>query len=105
MTKRRGSHTVSYRRLILPWQLCVCKFQIEDLGFRFAMSVETSIAESPMAVGTVFESNLPSRLDRLEWSRWHWRVVIALGITWVLDGLEVTIVGSVASVLREPQTL
>lgn len=36
-------------------------------------------------------SDLPSRLDRLPWSRFHTRVVIALGITWLLDGLEVTL--------------
>ncbi|MBX3229930.1 MAG: MFS transporter [Labilithrix sp.] len=41
----------------------------------------------------------------MPWSRWHWRVVIALGITWLLDGLEVTLVGAVGSVLGEPDTL
>jgi MFS family permease len=51
------------------------------------------------------ESDVPGRLDRLVWSRWHWKVVIALGITWLLDGLEVTLVGSVANVLGEPQVL
>jgi MFS family permease len=50
-------------------------------------------------------TDIPARLDRLPWSGWHWRVVIALGVTWVLDGLEVTIVGSVAGVLGEPGTL
>ncbi|HEU4457999.1 MAG TPA: MFS transporter, partial [Methylibium sp.] len=50
-------------------------------------------------------STLPARLDRLPWSPWHWRVVIALGVAWVLDGLEVTIVGSIASVLQRPDTL
>ena len=48
---------------------------------------------------------IPARLDRLPWSRWHWRVVVALGIAWVLDGLEVTIVGSVGSVLERADTL
>jgi MFS family permease len=52
-----------------------------------------------------FETDIPGRLDRLPWSRWHLRAVVALGITWILDGLEVTLVGSVASVLRDPQTL
>ena len=52
-----------------------------------------------------FETDVPARLDRLPWSRWHARAVLALGITWILDGLEVTLVGSVAGVLREPQTL
>jgi MFS family permease len=48
---------------------------------------------------------VPARLDRLPWSSWHWRVVAALGITWLLDGLEVTIVGSVAPMLQRPDTL
>ena len=55
--------------------------------------------------GPVVETMIPTRLDRLPWSRWHWRVVIALGITWVLDGLEVTLVGAIASVLDDPDTL
>ena len=45
----------------------------------------------------VIETKIPSRLDRLPWSRFHWRIVIGLGTAWILDGLEVTIVGSVAS--------
>jgi MFS family permease len=47
-------------------------------------------------------TNIPSRLDRLPWSRFHWRVVLGLGTVWILDGLEVTIVGSIASRLTEP---
>ncbi len=47
------------------------------------------------------ETDIPSRLDRLPWSRFHWLVVIGLGTVWILDGLEVTIVGSVASRLTE----
>jgi MFS family permease len=50
-------------------------------------------------------TDVPARLDRLPWSRWHWRVVIALGVAWVLDGLEVTIVGSIGGVLERPDTL
>ncbi len=46
------------------------------------------------------ESDLPFRLDRLPWSRWHSTVVIGLGITWILDGLEVTIVGNIAPTLK-----
>jgi len=52
-----------------------------------------------------FETNIPSRMDRLPWSRWHWLVVFALGTVWILDGLEVTIVGSIAAVLQKPETL
>lgn len=61
--------------------------------------------ETPLAPGTHFVSDLPARLDRLPWSPWHVRVVVALGITWVLDGLEVTLVGAVGSVLGERETL
>ena len=50
-------------------------------------------------------TNIPQRLDRLPWSRWHWLVVTALGVTWMLDGLEVTIVGALGSVLTHPNTL
>ena len=55
--------------------------------------------------GRTFRSNVPARLDRLPWSRWHWRVVLALGVTWVIDGLEVTLVGAVSPVLQRPDTL
>ena len=56
-------------------------------------------------VGQKGLTDVPARLDRLPWSGWHLRIVIALGITWILDGLEVTLVGSVASVLGETDTL
>jgi MFS family permease len=55
--------------------------------------------------GEPIETDLPLRLDRLPWFKFHWLVVFALGITWVLDGLEVTIVSAVASVLESPRTL
>ena len=54
---------------------------------------------------TTHTSDIPARLDRLPWSRWHWRVVIALGVAWVLDGLEVTLVGSIGAVLERADTL
>jgi MFS family permease len=52
-----------------------------------------------------FQSDIPHRLDNLAWGPWHLRFVAALGITWILDGLEVTIVGALGSVLQEPETL
>ncbi|HXE45790.1 MAG TPA: MFS transporter [Conexibacter sp.] len=51
--------------------------------------------------GTI-ETRVPSRLDRLPWSRFHWLIVIGLGTVWILDGLEVTIVGALGSRLTEP---
>ena len=57
------------------------------------------------ADGGQFETDVPARLDRLPWSGFHWRVVMALGITWVLDGLEVTLVGSLAAAIHESPSL
>ena len=57
--------------------------------------------ESPVSVVT----DIPQRMDRLPWSRWHWLVVTALGITWLLDGLEVSIVASLGPMLTRPTTL
>ena len=54
---------------------------------------------------TTIESTIPARLDRLPWSAWHWRVVIALGVSWLLDGLEVTVVGSLGPALQRDDTL
>ena len=53
--------------------------------------------------GTI-ETRIPGRLDRLPWARWHWLVVIGLGTVWILDGLEVTIVGAIATRLTEPDS-
>jgi MFS family permease len=53
----------------------------------------------------VYETNVPNRLDRLPWSGFHWLVIFALGIAWILDGLEVTVVGSLAGALSESHTM
>jgi MFS family permease len=55
--------------------------------------------------GRIVETMIPRRLDRLPWSRWHWLVVFGLGITWILDGFEVTLVGAIASVLTKQDAL
>jgi len=55
--------------------------------------------------GSLIETAVPARLDRLHWGRFHTLVVIALGITWVLDGLEVTLAGAVAGALKESPVL
>src|SRR5579864_4961959 len=56
-------------------------------------------------VNAVYESDVPARLDRLPWSRFHGLVVVALGITWILDGLEVTLAGSIAGALQQSPVL
>jgi MFS family permease len=55
--------------------------------------------------GSVFETDIPARLDRLPWSGFHWLVIGALGIAWVLDGLEVTVVGSLSGALTASPVL
>lgn len=59
----------------------------------------------PGPEGEVVETDVPARLDRLPWSRFHWLVVVALGITWILDGLEVTLAGAVSGALKESPVL
>ncbi len=54
---------------------------------------------------SIIETDIPARLDRLPWSRFHSLVVVALGITWILDGLEVTIAGSIAGALQQSPVL
>src|ERR1700730_17379130 len=50
---------------------------------------------------SVVHTDIPFRLDRLPWSRFHLLIVLGLGITWILDGLEVTIVGSLGPALQK----
>src|SRR5450756_2444700 len=53
----------------------------------------------------IIETDIPSRLDRLRWSGFHTRVVLALGITWILDGLEVTLAGALSGALKQSPVL
>ena len=65
-----------------------------------AAGAEGTPERAPM--GTVIETDIAARLDRLPWGRFHVLVIVALGITWVLDGLEVTLAGSLVGALRQP---
>lgn len=62
------------------------------------------MSEGAATAHETVESRVPTRMDRLPWARWHWLVIAALGITWILDGLEVTIVGNIAGILVEPES-
>ena len=64
-------------------------------------SARREASRGPDAGATIIETNVPARLDALPWSRFHSLVVVALGVTWILDGLEVTLAGSVAGVLTQ----
>src|SRR5437588_3084106 len=58
-----------------------------------------------MATGETIESYVPARLDRMPWSSWHWLIVVSLGATWILDGLEVTLAGAVGGIPTRHDTL
>jgi MFS family permease len=60
-----------------------------------------AVASSDAVQTGTIETDIPARLDRLPWSRFHWRVIIGLGTVWILDGLEVTIVGAISGRLSE----
>lgn len=66
------------------------------------MGTNSAVAEAEVQheEGTI-ETKVPARLDRLPWSKWHWMVIIGLGTVWILDGLEVTIIGSIGDRLTE----
>ena len=55
--------------------------------------------------GRTISTHIPARLDRLPWTGWHWLVITALGVTWILDGLEVTLAGALGATLKDPAAL
>src|ERR1041384_2139496 len=63
----------------------------------------TAIPETAGKPGT--RTLIPARIDRLPWSRFHTRMVVALGVAWILDGLEITVASAVADTLTKPETL
>jgi MFS family permease len=63
---------------------------------------EVLVARSPESVTLrTIETDIPARMDRLPWSKWHWMVIMGLGTVWILDGLAVTIVGAIGGRLSE----
>jgi MFS family permease len=72
-----------------------------------ATIVSTDVAMTPARgqQDRVIETSIPARLDSLRWSGFHTRVVLALGITWILDGLEVTLAGALSGALKESPRL
>jgi MFS family permease len=70
-----------------------------------ATTVSADVATVPGREDRVIETSIPFRLDSLRWSGFHTRVVLALGITWILDGLEVTLAGALSGALKESPRL
>ena len=60
---------------------------------------------TPAETQSVIRSLIPARIDRLPWSPFHTRMVVALGVAWILDGLEITVASAVADTLTQPETL
>jgi len=69
------------------------------------ISEQNKNTEQRTGENQVVETDIPARLDRLPWSRWHTRIIMALGTSWLLDGLEVTLVGSLSGVLESKDGL
>src|SRR5689334_24758506 len=59
------------------------------------------MATESMAKGRIIETRIPARLDRLPWARWHWMILAGLGTVWILDGLEVNVVGVIGPRLTD----
>jgi MFS family permease len=70
-----------------------------------ATIVSAAGVTAPASEDRVIETSIPARLDSLRWSGFHTRVVLALGITWILDGLEVTLAGALSGALKESPRL
>jgi MFS family permease len=69
------------------------------------MGQDSATERTGNSPASVVVTDIPARLDRLPWGRFHTLVVIALGITWILDGLEVTLAGALSGALKESRTL
>src|SRR5271167_2194911 len=90
MPRRIGRRTGSEVAVVSSWRNPFCR------GERHPSMPDTA---------AIIETDIPARLDRLPWTRFHTLVVVALGITWILDGLEVTVAGSIAGALQESPVL
>src|SRR5271154_2592007 len=76
------------------------------LSHRKRRAGKTEIMSSEVSQNLeTFETLMPARLDRLPWSPFHMLLVMGLGITWILDGLEVTLMGAIAAVLQRPDVM
>src|SRR2546427_11807055 len=70
-----------------------------------ALSIPLATDAPAQTSAAIIATDIPARLDRLRWGRFHTLVVVALGITWILDGLEVTLAGAISPALKESPQL
>jgi MFS family permease len=85
---------------------CISRW-LDVMDVQLTKRSSTAATSAPMRGDDdrIIETSVPSRLDALSWSGFHTRVVLALGITWILDGLEVTLAGALSGALKESPTL
>src|SRR5579871_1668470 len=76
-----------------------------QMEMQHRQAITPACEEAPAADERIIETNIPARLDHLTWSRFHTRVVLALGVTWILDGLEVTLAGALSGALKQSPSL
>lgn len=69
------------------------------------MASDTAATQDSPGAGTVIRTLIPAHLDRCPWSRFHTRLVVALGVAWILDGLEVTFASNMTTNLQSPHAL
>jgi MFS family permease len=80
----------------------IIKIRKDFVGFKERLKVMSSLGNRDTEI---FETLIPARLDRLPWSPFHTLLVMGLGITWILDGLEVTLMGAISAVLERPDVM
>jgi MFS family permease len=92
-----------------PWRAAFRAFfhWLNSMNVQRLQRSSKTVAPDPIRQDNdrIIETDIPSRLDRLRWSVFHTRVVLALGITWILDGLEVTLAGALSGALKDSPTL
>jgi MFS family permease len=105
------THVVS-RKVAAAAELCVPHFRAFSHWLNSMDGLGSQRSSNPVAPDPIrqdndriIETDIPSRLDRLRWSGFHTRVVLALGITWILDGLEVTLAGALSGALKDSPAL
>jgi MFS family permease len=100
----RGNAVVVARNRLFGWEGLRSQSDGKAV-FSICPVREETIMATPTETQGVIRSVIPARIDRLPWSPFHTRLVVALGVAWILDGLEITVASAVADTLTQPETL
>jgi hypothetical protein len=102
-TRRGAQISTESQALLFSWSLEQRGMAV--MGDATVLAAADATRLTQQVDDRIIETSIPSRLDALRWSGFHTRVVVALGITWILDGLEVTLAGALSGALKESPTL